>query len=146
MFVAAARAALHLTGASASALAAALGELVTVSWEAGEGALTAVATEEEALGGKSRCVLNRSRRYMLRKALSVPPPPAPEVLARTLTTVTLRVHRYVGSAPLSPPPHSLVRGGRRLEVFARCGVEDGLCDALLCVCPPLDCTQGRAVL
>ncbi len=114
VFVAAARAALRLTVASASALATALGELVTVSWEAGEAALTAVATAEHreqaglAIPGlgppRSRCSLTKSRRYMLRKALSVPPPPAPEVLARTLTTVTLRVHGYVGSAPLSPPP------------------------------------------
>ena len=104
VFVAAARAALHLTDASAAALATALSAEPAVSWEAGEAALTAVATAEQAgpatPGGgppRSRCSLTKSRRHMLGKALSVPPPPAPAVLARTVSSITLRVHGCVGS-------------------------------------------------
>jgi hypothetical protein len=104
VFVAAARAALHLTASSAAALATALSTETAVSWEVGEAALTAVATAEQAgpaiPGGRtprSRCSLTKSRRYMLVKALSVPPPPAPAVLACTITSITLRVHGCVGA-------------------------------------------------
>jgi hypothetical protein len=105
VFLAAARAALHLSTAAAGALATALGSPPAVSWDAGEAALTAVATAEQAgplaPGGelpRSRCSLTKSRRYMLAKALSLPPPPAPVVLARTVSTITLRVHGYGGQA------------------------------------------------
>ncbi len=104
MFVAAARAALHLPAASASALDAELNTLPAVSWGAGEAALTAVATAEQAgsvtVGGgppRSRYSLTKSRRYMLVKTLSLPPPPAPVMLARTVSSITLRVHGYAGS-------------------------------------------------
>ena len=86
--------------------------MATVSWEAGKRALTAVAAAEAGSttpGGKSRCGLTKARRYMLRKALSVPPPPAPVVLARTLSTITLLVHGYVRlNGPAVAPPTSHV--------------------------------------
>jgi hypothetical protein len=108
VFVAAARAALHLTDASAAALTAELQALSDVSWEAGEAALTAVATAKQvgiatAIGGPplSCCSLTKSKRYMLKKALSVPPSLAPAVLARTVSSITLRLYGCVGAAPLA---------------------------------------------
>jgi hypothetical protein len=38
------------------------------------------------------CEMNKCRWYHLNKALSVPPPQAPEVISRTQTSVTLRLH------------------------------------------------------
>ena len=120
VFVAAARAALHLTDASAAALATALSAEPAVSWEAGEAALTAVATAEQAgpatPGGgppRSRCSLTKSRRHMLGKALSVPPPPAPAVLARTVSSITLRVHGCVGVVCALGTPAAIPQCARR---------------------------------
>jgi len=103
VFVNAARAALRLSDASVTALAARLGR-GSVTLTDGHDALEAVATAEQAgplsPGGKpirSRCALNNCRRYHLGKALSVPAPAAAALIARTLTSITLRVHGCVGT-------------------------------------------------
>ena len=75
-----------------------LGAAVEVSLADAHNALKAVAAVEQdgalSPGGKplrSRCALNNCRRHHLAKALSVPAPAAPALIAHTLTSITLRV-------------------------------------------------------
>jgi hypothetical protein len=103
-FAQASASALRLSEVSAQRLVDRLGPARAVSRAEGEAALAGVAGVEEAEAGpaegrrapfRSRCTLNRCRRYHLGKALSVPPPAAPVVVARTMGSVTLQVHGYV---------------------------------------------------
>jgi hypothetical protein len=103
-FAQASASALRLSEVSAQRLVDRLGPARAVSRADGEAALAGVAGDEEAEAGpaggrrapfRSRCTLNRCRRYHLGKALSVPPPAAPLVVARTMGSVTLQVHGYV---------------------------------------------------
>ena len=124
MFVGVARVVLRLGGATEAALVAALGDAAEVARDAAHAVLDAVAGAEEravvspgAKPVRSRCALNRCRRYHLAKALSVPPCTAPLLITRTATTVILVMY-------------GCVCGWARVRVMALCeGVEGNV----LCV-------------
>jgi hypothetical protein len=111
-FLSAATFALRLADPTARKLQDQLGLAPVVTLAEGEAALARVAEEEAAEAApaapglppfRSRCYLNRCRRYHLKKALSMPPPPAPEIVGRTSTSITFRVRGSVPTAPRAPP-------------------------------------------
>jgi hypothetical protein len=51
---------------------------------------------------KSRCAVDRCRRYHLRKALGAPPPPAPSETSRSSCGIVLRVHGCVWRVSRAP--------------------------------------------